>query len=100
MISYNPENISKNNKSILAVAITQNPIKQDSFFEIQKIDIGKKKIEINIRDFNNKNPELDIFTFSENHEFNYRITPVGKFNSQIPLVSNSKFELKDKLEVL
>ena len=43
VIDYNPRNISKNNKSILAVAINQNPIKQDSFFDIQEIDIGKKK---------------------------------------------------------
>jgi len=100
VINYNPRNISENNKSILAVAITQNPIKQDSFFEIQEIDIGEKKIKINIKDFDNKNQALDIFTFSENHEFDYRIIPVGEFNSQILLVSNSKFELKDKLEVL
>ncbi len=100
VINYNPRNISENNKSILAVAINQNPIKQDSFFDIHQIDIGKKKIKIKINDFNNKNSELDIFTFSENYEFDYKIIPEGKFNSQILLVSNSKFELKDKLEVL
>ena len=52
MISYN-QRILVRTINILAFAITQNPIKQDSFFEIQEIDIGKK-IEINIRDFNNK----------------------------------------------
>ena len=100
VIDYNPRNISNNNKSILAVAINQNPIKQDSFLDIQEIDIGKKKIKIKIKDFNNKNSELEIFTFSKNYEFDYRIIREGKFNSQILLVSNSKFEFKDKLEVL
>ena len=100
VIDYNPRNISNNNKSILAVAINQNPIKQDSFLDIQEIDIGKKKIKIKIKDFNNKNSELEIFTFSKNYEFDYRIIREGKFNSQILLVSNSKFEFKDKLEVI
>ena len=100
VVDYNPRNVSKDDRSILANAINKNPIKQGSFFDIQKIDIGKKKIKIKIRDSNSKNSELDVFTFSENYEFEHKIIPTGNFNSRILLVSNSKFEFKDKLEIL